>query len=317
VPALSYISDLITIDCLEDSIFHINMAHLYSNCPICNTEIQDCTKEECDRCGWLLKIDNLLEPRLYDLLLDWSLKYYDRARELESRGKYRQDVLNNRLNTQRDDIDFLKQQISNISAHIPEIKSILISQQTKIDRDIDIPITSVNSTEIEDASIIEERDLEVPNNLDPLADSDDPILPDREDLNPEITPLSSAHQEIISEYYHNISQFATKYHPQTASLNKDSINSNRGNEDKTAVLEETNRGNYWVFNFNDITYLVPVAGKYINQHSYTTTTSIFESHNYTPDYKNIQLVKPAIVSIDPNTNPQTWRIQERGELVFL
>ncbi len=292
------------------------MAHLYSNCPICNT-VQNCNQEECDQCGWLLKIDNLLEPRIFDLLLDWSVKYYDRVRELESRGKYRQEILNNRLNTQRDDIDLLKQQISNISVHIPEIKSILSSQETKIDRDIDILITSVNFTEIEDASIIDEQYLEAPNNLDPLADSDDPVLPDREELNPKITPLSSAHQEVISEYYHNISQFATKYHPKTASLNKDSINSNRGNEDKTAVLEETNRGNYWVFNFNDITYLVPVAGKYVNQHSYTTTTSIFESHNYTPDYKNIQLVKPAIVSIDPSTDPQTWRIQERGELVFL
>jgi hypothetical protein len=317
MPTLRYISGLITTNCLEDGIFQINMAHSYSNCPICNTEVQERTKEECDRCGWLLKIDNLLEPRIYDLLLDWSVKYYDKARELESRGKYRQDLLNNRLNTQRDDIDLLKQQISNISAHIPEIQSILLSQEIKIDRDINIPITSVNSVEIEDASNIDERDLESPSNLDPITDSDDTVLPELEEPNYEIAPLFSTHREIISEYYHNISQFIAKYHPKTASLNRDSINYNRGNEDKTAVLEETNRGNYWIFNFDDLTYLVPVEGKYINQHSYTTTTSIFECHNYTPDYKKIQRIKPAIVSIDPSTNPQTWRLKERGELVFL
>lgn len=316
LPALHYVSDLITVEYIEDGIFQINMAHSYPNCPICNTEIQNRTKEECDRCGWLLKIDTLLEPRIYDLLLDWSIKYYDRAKELESRSKYRQNLLNNRLNTQRDDIDLLKQQISNISAHIPEIKSILLSQETKIDRDINIPVIPVNSIQIEDASNIDERDLESPSNLYPLTNSDDPVVPLKE-LNTEITPLSSADQEIISEYYHNISQFAAKYHPKTASLNKDSINSNRGNEDKIVVLEETNRGNYWVFNLGDFTYLVPVEGKYINQHSYTTTTSIFESHDYTPDYKRIQLVKPAIVSIDTNTNPQTWRLQQQGELVFL
>ena len=297
---------------LEDGFFQINMAYLNSTCPVCNTDIQDRNKEECDRCGWLLKIDNLLEPKIYDLLLDWSIKYYDKARELESRGKYRQDLLNNRLNAQRDDIDLLKQQILNISAHIPEIKSILLSQETKID----LPIQSIDSIEIEDPSNIDERDLEPHGDLDSDRDSDDNVLSPKE-LNSGIASLSSVQQEITSEYYHNISQFAVKYQPRTASLNKDSINLNRGNEDKTVILEETNRGSYWIFNFDDVTYLVPVEGKYINQHSYTTTTSIFESHNYTPDYKKIQLIKPAIVSIEPNSNPQTWRLQQQGELVFL
>jgi hypothetical protein len=293
------------------------MEHSHNVCPVCTTAFQDNTKEECDRCGWLVKIDNLLDPRIYDLLLDWSVKYYDRAREIESRGKYRQNLMNNRLNTQRDDIDLLKQQISNISAHIPEIKSILLSQEIKIDRDINIPIPPVNSIQIEDTSNIDERDLESPSDLDPLTDSDDTVLQKLEELHSEIPPISSVYQEIVSEYYHNISQFAVKYHPKTVGLNKDSINSIRGNEDKIIVLEETNRGNYWIFNFDDVTYLVPGEGKYINQHSYTITTSIFESHRYTPDYKKIHLVKPAIVSIDPNTNPQTWRLKEQGELVFL
>ena len=108
----------------------------------------------------------------------------------------------------------------------------------------------------------------------------------------------------------------TKYQVRIANITKDSINANRGSEEKNVVLEETNRGNYWVFNFGDDNYLVPVEGKYINQHSYTTTSTIFAGNNYTPDYQKIQLIKPAIVLIDPNTNPQTWRLQQQGELAF-
>ncbi|WP_373538642.1 hypothetical protein [Chamaesiphon sp.] len=216
-------------------------------------------------------------------------------KEIGDRNKYRTALSTNKLETHKDDIDRLQEIISQLIISIEEIKANLeyenktISQNTIFPRVQKTETTNINKQK---PRLVQKQLAQMP-----------------------IALLAS--KEIISEYYHNISQFAMKYHPKTASLNKDSINSNRGNEDKTAVLEENNRGNYWIFNFNDLTYLVPVAGKYINQHSYTTSTSIFESHNYTPDYKNIQLVKPAIVSIDPNTNPQTWRIQELGELVFL
>lgn len=322
MPTLRYISDLITIDCLEDGISQINMAYSHPTCPVCNTEIQDSIKEECDRCGWLLKINNLLEPKIYDSLLNWSIKYYDRAKELESRGKYRQDILNNRLNTQRDDIDLLKQQIEKIVIHIPEIQSILLSQDIKIVRDINSPIdnseldSSLMETEEsgEPADIERQLILELPTEPNPESEN---TLPDREDIKSEVVELSQLQQQIISDYYYSPKEFAFKYQVRIANITKNSINANRSSEDKLVILEENNRGNYWIFDFDDRTYLVPVEDKYINQHSYTTTSTIFEGHNYTPDYQKIQLIKPAIVSIEPNTNPQTWRLQEQGELVFL
>jgi hypothetical protein len=131
------------------------------------------------------------------------------------------------------------------------------------------------------------------------------------------TSSGITYELILSDYCHNSREFATKYQVKIANITKDCINANRGSEDKNVVLEETNRGSYWIFNFGDNNYLVPAEDKYINQHSYTTTSSIFEGHNYTPDYQKIQLIKPAIVSINPNTNPQTWRLQQQGELAFL
>jgi hypothetical protein len=125
------------------------------------------------------------------------------------------------------------------------------------------------------------------------------------------------YEMILSDYCHNSREFATKYQVKTVNLTEDCINANRGSEKKNVILEEKKRGNYWIFDFGDNTYLVPIEDKYINRHSYTTTTAIFAGHNYTPDYQKIQLVKPAIVLMNPNTNPQTWRLQEQGELAFL
>jgi hypothetical protein len=295
------------------------MAHLCSNCPICNTTIQDYSKEECERCGWILKIGDLLDPKIHNLLLDWGIHYYDKARELESRGKYRQDLLNNRLNSQRDDINLLQKQIESILAHLPEIKSILRSKEINIDTEDIYPITVVSSVEDKDRySIIEEQN---PANIDTYNSRhivrDNINKPkDEEEIIVQTDELSQTQKEIVSEYYNNPGQFADKYQVKIANLTKDSINSNRANEEKTIVLEESNRGNYWVFTSNECIYLVPVEGKYINQHSYVTTSAIFEGNNYTPDYQKIQLIRPAILIIDTSGNPQTWRLKEQGKLVF-
>ncbi|MCY7335708.1 MAG: hypothetical protein LH613_05765 [Chamaesiphon sp.] len=140
--------------------------------------------------------------------------------------------------------------------------------------------------------------------------------PEQEQPSLEVTKLPQVQQEIASEYYHNLTHFATKYQVKTVNVTKDSINYNRGSDEKIVILEEAQRGNYWIFSYDEYIYLVPAEDKYINQHSYTIASTIFEGHNYTPDYQKIQLLKPAIVSIDTTTNPQTWRLQQQGKLAF-
>jgi hypothetical protein len=193
------------------------------------------------------------------------------------------------LDRQKEDISLLQQHTENILKRFAENKPTLQFKQINID--------SVNNISSTAATFSD--DIKLSSSL----------------LN--LSELPQPHQEIISDYYHNPKEFASKYQVKIANITKDSINYNRGSEEKNIILEETNRGNYWIFNFGDDNYLVPVEDKYINQHSYTTTSTIFEGHNYTPDYHKIQLIRSAIVSIDPNTNPQTWRLKEQGELVFL
>jgi hypothetical protein len=299
------------------------MGHSHSTCPICNNPIQDRSLEQCDRCGWTLAVESLLEPKYYDLLLDWGSRSYDRIFELESRGSYRQDRLDQRLNSQRDDIHRLETQIKILCDRVPAIKSILESNLARTELEDNATKTSIDSTLVMESNPIENNNL---------SNSNEESLNSPIDLQikaPVVSSINSIYgqsdrtdsyqiyQSINSIYYHNANDFASKYNTITVSVNKESIERNRGNEDKTVIFEENTRGNYWLFTINEISYLVPVADKYINQHSYTTTALSFDCHSYTPDYQKIQLKKPAIVSIESHTNYRTWQLQERGELVFL
>jgi hypothetical protein len=104
----------------------------HSICPVCSTTIEDKTKEACDKCGWILETEHLLSPSIYDLLCDWGIRYYERVKELENRGKYRQDLLNNRLDRHKDEIDLLQRQMESVFAHFPEITSTLSSKEISI-----------------------------------------------------------------------------------------------------------------------------------------------------------------------------------------
>lgn len=103
-----------------------------------------------------------------------------------------------------------------------------------------------------------------------------------------------------------------------ASVTKDSIYSNWSIEAKNVILAQANhRGNYWVFDAGNCTYLVPAKRRYIDSHAYKIASWIFEGHNYTPDYLNIQLLKPAIVMpLTIDTQPPMWQLHQQGELIF-
>jgi hypothetical protein len=277
------------------------MSQPHFACPVCNTPVQDNTIR-CKQCNWMLGIDRELSPEIQCELHAWASFSYKLAIKSE-KNEYNYQTLNSRFDRQRDEIENINDDLNSFKKLFPqvfhaidEIKDILTTNQKTSARgssDIEVEEVSTNTIDLEQAEFAKEEFTSI---------------------SKELTP---AQQEIISDYYHSPKEFSAKYQTRIANITKDSINSNRGSEDKTIVLEETSQGNYWIFDFGDCNYLVPVEDKYINPHRYTTTSSIFDSHNYTTDYQKIQLIKPAIVSIDPNTNPQTWRLQQQGELVFL
>jgi hypothetical protein len=279
------------------------MAHSQSSCPICRKVIKDPKQEKCDQCYWVLNIENLLDSQIRNSLVEWAICHYQRAEELD-RKDYNHSKLESRLNRQRDDIDRLQQTIDSF-VNISEIKSILSSKERTIDGD-------KNTPEIEGKDVV--------NNDNSLSGLSNVKLSrpsqEEENLIPSTPLLTQTEQNIISEYYHNLSRFASNYNIKAVNVTKESISVNWGNEKKNVVLEEFNRGNYWIFNIENNIYLVPAQDIDVDQSTHTTTSTIFECHNYSKHYKKIQLIKPAIVKVDLGTNPQTWRLQEQGALEF-
>lgn len=280
------------------------MSHSHFECPVCDTPVQDDTIDQCHKCKWVFRIDKELNPDMQNELYQWARASYKLAAKSE-KDEYNYKNINGRFDRQRDEIDTINNDVSVFKKILPqllitieEIKSILTTQEKTLAGD-------VNGLEIE----IEEA------NANTIGQEQAEL--EKEEFASTQQKLTSAQQEIISDHYHNPREFAIKYQVKIANITKDSIDNNRGNEDKIVILEEASKGNYWIFDFDDYIYLVPIENKYINPHSYTTSSTIFKGHNYTPNYQKIQLIKPAIVSINPNSNPQTWRLQEQGELVFL
>lgn len=303
------------------------MTYLPSACPICRTLVQDSPQEKCDRCDWQLDIENLLDPRIRNSLVEWAICHYQRSRELE-RKDYHQSILDAKLHRHRDDIDRLQQTLDSILIHVPEINSILSSKQTDIDRD-DNSLTTIETSIIatdldsnlpdptpQDAVDTDIQEIEPPS-TDPDNIDSTCISSHTKETSLENYELTKAQQEIVADYNYNISQFIDKYHIKITKITANSINTNWISEDKIAILEETDRGHYWIFNYGEFTYLVPDEDSRINEHRSDTVSTIFHLDRYNPNYNRIQLIKPAIVSIDHITSPQTWRLQEQGELAFL
>ena len=240
-----------------------------------------------------------LKFQVESLELNTKIELHTQLEELKSRSKYDELRLSERLCRQRDDTDRLQKTITKILTDIEEIRT-----------DLAIKGISVN----QDISHLKQKPKLVGQKLR-SAKSELSIQQD-ESLSPAAPMLTQIEQEILSEYHHNIDKFAEKYQVKNVDLTKALIRANLACEKKNVVVEKVDQGKYWLFNLEDNIYLVPAKERYLDKNIYADTNTIFERQNYTPDYQKIQLIKPAIVSINPNTNPQTWRLQQQGELAF-
>jgi hypothetical protein len=318
-----------------------------STCPICETSIQPDT-EQCPSCRWVLTEYSLFDREKYNRLVDWAVDCYKELDESRSRGNYNKNKLIGRLNRQRDDIDRLQKQVDRILINIPDnncsspdspvsvvASKISLSEEDLLslpqsgayrqENDIQMPIDSISSrvTVSYDAEARDNyssapiHDL-LGSNQGNVSITTATVIVD-EQARPqqsETIGLTKVQTKIVSDYYHNSSDFDKIYYPKIATITKETINNNWASEQKVLILTEAERGNYWIFESEDICYVVPHYGKYFNQHSYQTLSAIFDCENYTPDYNNIQLLAAAIVTKESVTNPQTWRLQQQGKLFF-
>jgi hypothetical protein len=299
-----------------------------SSCPICKTPIEQ-DYEQCPTCKWTLNIDSSLDREKYDLLIEWALFYYHEAKVL--RGKYEssKQFLNYRIDNHRDEINahtnniqLLQQQVNLILKHLPASDCNSQDSSASIESNSDKSITDNTLTEKDHNDSSAPMKEMYGNNLSELESDNSTLLcaniSQNDNFNySENSKLTEVHQRIISEYYHNSSDFCRNYAPKIAALTKDTINSIWRSEQKVVILTEADSGNYWIFERESICYLVPFHPlSYVNKNSYKVFSMIFDCENYTPDYQSMQLVEAAIVTSEGAASPKTWRLQQQGKLVF-
>jgi hypothetical protein len=312
-----------------------------SVCPICRISIQP-DINQCQNCRWILTEYSLLDREKYNRLVDWAVDCYKELDELRCRSTVNKEMLTYRLNRQRDDLDRLQEQVDQILINMPDNQGnslgfldssidICLFSQNEIYEQQDNPQTPIDSTSSQvtigydlgkkdDYSSAPMHDLLGSNqgDVDPNSITTATVIVDEQDISQqsETIGLTQVQTKIVSDYYHNSSDFNQIYSLKIATITKEAINNNWASEQKVLILTEADRGNYWIFENEGICYLVPYYEKYFNQHSYQTLSTIFDCENYTPDYNNIQLLAAAIVTKEGATNPQTWRLQSQGKLFF-
>ena len=98
-------------------------------------------------------------------------------------------------------------------------------------------------------------------------------------------------------------------------INKSSLKQDRLGSNQAAILNENNKGDYFVIRENGFEYLFPGEKLKVNQHNLATVEKLFVCTGYesSPSGK-FKLIKAAIIS---RSSKAELVLQQRGELHFL
>ncbi len=92
-----------------------------------------------------------------------------------------------------------------------------------------------------------------------------------------------------------------------------SLNQRRSGNSNVVTLENTTQKKYCIIEEDNNNYLVPHAKIKFDDFNKSTLESLFDCSNFTAEYSDFQLVKPAKVSPLPS---ETWQLEEKGKLDF-
>ncbi len=120
-----------------------------------------------------------------------------------------------------------------------------------------------------------------------------------------------------------VSQFVDTYNQDRNSISEKakfmvaetqaSLNQRRSGSSDTVTLENTSQKKYCIIEEDSDNYLVPHAKIKFDDFNKSTLESLFYCTNFTSDYSDFQLVKPAKVS---QIDLETWQLEEKGKLDF-
>jgi hypothetical protein len=119
----------------------------------------------------------------------------------------------------------------------------------------------------------------------------------------------------LDTYRQSSDNFKNKYAPKVVSEDADNLQKRRSGDYQEIILGEDRQGNYWLFNDGSTTYLVPSPKLKVNDLNIRTAGGLFTCENYTPGYQHVNVVRPAIISIQQGVN-ERWKLEKKGILEF-
>lgn len=146
--------------------------------------------------------------------------------------------------------------------------------------------------------------------------------PDLDPLsNPDLDPLSNSDPppSWVSQYNTNLSALRTLVTQiEEVTETNESLNARRLRK-QAAIFQKKPRGSYWIIYEGNSTYLVPKPGLKVNEHIYSSLSTLFTCIGYEKGAKNdFQLIQPA--NVLPISGGQEWQFQpsahKPGELHF-
>lgn len=99
----------------------------------------------------------------------------------------------------------------------------------------------------------------------------------------------------------------------TVAETQESLNQRRLGNSGTVTLKNTSQKKYWIVEEDSNYYLIPYAKINIDEYNLTTLEKLFECIDFTFNYKNFELVRPAKVTPLPS---ELWQLEEKGKLQF-
>jgi hypothetical protein len=127
-------------------------------------------------------------------------------------------------------------------------------------------------------------------------------------------PSENTEPAYLTDYNNRQKNFADICKSVVIDRDPDNYNLSRAGQTEEVILTEASRGNYWLFSYDGLTYVVPSQKLKIREDKLNEVKDLFDCENYQEsNYDNYMLIKPALVSQQVNG---TWRLKEKGKLQF-
>ena len=303
-------------------------------CPVCKNHHQE-KVEQCQRCNWSMQddvgisLDHKILTTCIPTLIEHLEKKQKAKNDLLSHIQVLDPDIHRKNNRKLDEIqekfekdrEETNKQFSNLEKIINELKFIL-NNKSNLDNisssTVEIDSPKPNQTRKKNIKIetvdnsIEKSGLQINNGSNLIDESSG----DRESVK---TINSSENSEPETNSDDSCLDFYSLIKCEKLEVNKVTVTQEtmeklRGGTQSELKFTNDRKGNYWIYNWQDVYYLIPKEKLYINPYQYGNFQRVFNCQDYQETYKDFEVIEPATVV---KSNREIWQLKNKGQIKFI